>query len=128
MNNEVTKAIEQLKCAYSLSAVIACDDGAGGARVIVEEVDLGPRFEPRITWMGGHITGLYPYADIYPVFIDAGVCRVDGKPFEAPVTPGHNFQGRPALQVSRVNRQVQCTPQTAVIKFSKIVEFLDSLQ
>ena len=127
MNQEVAEAIEQLKVAYAPSAMTVVDDGQGGAYVIVETVDFGERFVPSTTWMGGHLSYLYPYADIYPMFIDAGVRRADGKPFEVPVTPNASFQGRPAWQVSRINRQVQTAPQTAVMKFAKVREFLESL-
>lgn len=127
MIQEVTEAIDRLKVAYASSAVTVAEDGQGGAFVIVETVDLGERYEPRTTWMGGHITPFYPAADIYPMFIDAGVTRTDGKPFEAPVTQGASFQGRGALQVSRINRQVQHGVQTAVIKFAKVVQFLETL-
>lgn len=127
MNQEVAEAIEQLKAVFPSSAVSVTEDGQGGAYVIVETVELGERFTPPTTWMGGHITALYPYADIYPLFIDGAVRRTDGKPFEVPVTHGHVWRDRPALQVSRINRQVQLTTQTAVIRFKKTLEFLENL-
>lgn len=126
MNQEVAEAIGELKAAYPSSTVTVTEDGQGGAYVTVEEVDLGSRLEPRTSWMGGHITALYPYADIYPLFIDAGVRRSDGQPFQIPITHGHIFQGRPALQVSRINRQVQLTTQTAVMRFKKTLDFLET--
>jgi hypothetical protein len=127
MNQEVAEAIEELKRAFAPSELTVTDDGSGGAYVIVETVDLGPGFTPTSTWMGGHITGLYPASDIYPVFIAAEVCRANGRPFEVPVTPGHQFAGRPALQVSRRNNQIHLAQQTAVAKFNKILDFLGTL-
>jgi hypothetical protein len=127
MNSGVFEAIEELRRAFAPSELTVVEDGQGGANVIVETVDLGGRFEPRSSWMGGHITALYPNADIYPVFIDASVQRVDGRAFEVPVTPNASFMGRPALQVSRVNNQIHLAPQTAVCKFGKIIHFLATL-
>jgi hypothetical protein len=127
MNQEVAEAIEQLKVAFTGSAVTVTEDGQGGAYVVVEDVDLGPGFEPRTSWMGGHITALYPAADIYPLFIDAGVRRINGRSFEVPITAGHRWRDRPALQVSRINRQVQLIPQTAVMRFKKTLSFLETL-
>ena len=127
MRAEVSQAIEELKRQFEGAPVAAVDDGAGGAFVIVESVAIGPRFRPETTWIGGHITAQYPYADIYPMFIDAGVVRVDGVPFSAPVTPNANFQGRPALQVSRRNNTIGAAPQTAVAKTLKILDFLARL-
>ncbi len=94
---------------------------------MVESVAIGARYEPERSWLGGHITAQYPYADIYPVFMDATVRRRDGSAFEAPITAGHDFCGRPAIQISRRNNQMQNSGQTAVAKFLKIVDFLDKM-
>ena len=127
MKPDVAEAIEELKRAFPSSAVTSDEDGQGGAYIFVETVDIGTRFVPSTTWMGGQITALYPYSDIYPVFIDAAVRRADGREFAAPITNGHNFAGRAAIQISRVNNQVQNCPQTAVAKFMKILDFLEKL-
>lgn len=127
MNQDVAEAIAELKRAFPESVVDVVEDGSGGARVRVEPVDLGDRFEPRLTWMGGHLTPLYPNADIYPVFIGGDVRRRDGKPFEVPVTHDASFLDRPALQVSRMNNQLHLARQTALSKFVKILHFLETL-
>lgn len=127
MNSDVSEAVAELRRAFPEAQVTANDDGEGGARVIVDPVDLGARFSPRQTWMGGHITALYPNADIYPLFIDAAVRRADGKGFDAPVTHGASFDGRAAIQVSRRNNQIHACPQTAVAKFTKVIDFLEKL-
>jgi hypothetical protein len=127
MNQDVAEAVEELNRAFSPSAVTVTEDNAGGAYVIVETVDLGPQFTPQQTWMGGHIPSLYPAADIYPVFIGADVQRAGGRAFEVPVTTGHTFNGRPAIQISRRNNQIHLASQTAVAKFIKILDFLEKL-
>lgn len=127
MNQDVVDAIAELRRAFPSAVVEVAEDGSGGARVRVEPVDLGERFDPRLSWMGGHLTSLYPNADIYPVFIGAEVRRCDGKPFEVPITTGHTFMDRPALQVSRMNNQLHLARQTALSKFVKIVHFLETL-
>ncbi|MCY4611584.1 MAG: hypothetical protein OXC38_07805 [Gammaproteobacteria bacterium] len=128
MKQGVTDAIEELKKAFPSSTVTYNEDGQGGAHVFVESVDIGERFVPSATWMGGHITAHHPYADIYPVFIDATVCRVDGQEFNEAVTHGHSFADRPAIQISRRNNRIQNNPQTAVAKFMKIIDFLEKMQ
>ena len=125
---EVGEAIEELKRAFPGSELTVSEDGQGGARVMVESVALGARYEPQQSWLGGHIHAQYPYADIYPVFMDATVRRRDGKAFEAPITNGHNFCGRPAIQISRRNNRMQNSGQTAVAKFLKILDFLEKVQ
>jgi len=127
MNQDVSSAIDELKRAYPCSEITVSEDGQGGAYVIVEQVEIGAQFTPPIVWMGGHITAMYPNADIYPVFIDAGVSRLNGKPFEVPVTPNATFMGRSAWQVSRANNQIHLAPQSAAMKFAKVVHFLGNL-
>jgi len=128
VKQDVANAIEELKCAFPSSAVYSREDGEGGAYVIVEDVGIGSRYQPSSTWMGGHVTALYPYADIYPLFIGDDVCRVDGVAFEAPITHGARFLERPALQISRRNNHTQHYPQTAVAKFVKVIDFLEQLR
>ena len=127
MKQNVANAIEELKVAFPTSDICCQEDEEGGAYVIVEDVSIGCRYRPSSTWLGGHITALYPYADIYPLFIADNVQRVDGVAFEPPVTPGAQFLDRAALQISRRNNQAQQTPQTAVAKFLKVLHFLGEL-
>lgn len=128
MKQDVASAIEELKRAFPASEVYYSEDGNGGAYVVIENVEIGDRYQPSTTWLGGHITALYPYADIYPHFIADEVSRIDGVPFEPPITAGVQFLGRPALQVSRRNNNIQNYPQTAVAKFVKVIHFLKELR
>ena len=125
---EVGEAIEELRRAFPGSELTVNEDGQGGAHVMVESVAIGARYEPERSWLGGHIPAQYPYADIYPVFMDAAVRRRDGTAFEAPITEGHSFCGRPAIQISRRNNRMQNSGQTAVAKFLKILDFLERVQ
>ena len=127
MKQDVASAIEELKRAFPSSEVCSREDGNGGAYVVVEEVDIGDRYQPSFTWLGGHITALYPYTDIYPLFIGDDVRRLDGVAFAPPVTLGHRFLERPALQISRRNNHTQNYRQTAVTKFVKVLHFLEEL-
>ena len=128
MKQHVSDAIDELDRAFLSSTVTSREDGSGGAFVIVEDVVIGPKFDPSTTWLGGHITATYPYADIYPLFMGDDVRRVGGLPFEAPVTGGAHFEQRSALQISRRYNRTQNYPQTAVAKFLKVLRFLEELQ
>ena len=127
MKQDVAHAIEELKRAFPSSEVSSREDGDGGAYVVVEGVEIGERYRPPSTWLGGHIPALYPYADIYPLFMADAVRRVDGVAFEAPITHGARFLERPALQISRRNNHTQHYPQTAVAKFLKVLHFMEEL-
>jgi hypothetical protein len=128
MKVEVSTAIEELKRQFSASSTTVREDGQGGAYVLMEPVELGAKFLPPATWIGFQITAQYPYADIYPVFIGSDVQRADGVAFQAPVTPGHNFEGRAAIQISRRSAAAQSGSQKAVAKILKVLEFLENLQ
>jgi hypothetical protein len=127
MKIEVSSGIEELRRQFSASIFTVREDGQGGAYVIVEPVVLGQKFRPDSTWLGFHIPPQYPYADIYPVFIGANVARANGVPFAVPVTPGHIFEGRPAIQVSRRNSVAQSGLQKVGAKILKVLDFLEKL-
>jgi len=127
MKIEVSAGIEELKRQFSASTLAVREDGQGGAYVVMEPVELGPKFQPASTWLGFHIPPQYPYADIYPVFIGGNVARAEGVPFAAPVTPGHIFEGRPAIQVSRRNSAAQSGLQRVGAKILKVLDFLENL-
>ena len=127
MKQDVANAVEELKRAFPSSDICSREDGDGGVYFIVEDVAIGDQYEPSSTWLGGHITALYPYADIYPLFMADNVRRIDGVAFEPPVTPGAQFLERPALQISRRNNHTQSYPQTAVAKFMKVLHYLGEL-
>jgi hypothetical protein len=127
MKAEVASAIEELRRQFDSATVTLAEDGQGGARVVVEPVSLGPRFRPSETWIGFHIPAQYPYADIYPMFIGGDCTRVDGVILTAPVTSGHQFEGRGAIQVSRRSAAAGNGQQTAVAKVLKVLDFLAQL-
>lgn len=127
MKFEVSQAIEELRRKFPGCELTFEDDGSGGARVLIENVDVGPKLSPSQTWLGGHITGLHPYADIYPLFMGAEVTRANGQPFAVPITSGHSFRGRPAHQISRRNNQMQSMGQPAYTKFLKVLDFLKGI-
>ena len=127
MKVEVSGAIEELKRQFDTCVFTLRDDGQGGAYVIMEPVQLGSRYRPEHTWVGFHIPAQYPYADIYPVFIGGDLRRAGGGTFVAPVTPGHQFEGRSAIQVSRRSGAAQNGQQKATAKILKVLDFLGKL-
>jgi hypothetical protein len=127
MKNDVSNAIAELQRQFSDSPVSVVDDGQGGAYIFIEAVQLSPRFNPRASWVGFHIPAQYPYADVYPVFIAGNVTRADGIAFVAPVTSGHNFQGRPAIQISRRASTAPGGTHNVTAKILKVIYFLEHL-
>jgi len=128
MKIEVSTAIEELKRQFAQASFTVREDGQGGAYVTMDSVELGPTFRPELTWVGFQIPAQYPYADIYPIFIGAEVARTNGVAFAAPITPGHHFEGRAAIQISRRNGAAQGGLQKATSKVLKVLNYLEKLE
>lgn len=126
MTPSVAAAIEGLKKAFPNTTVtVLAEDGNGGAFVLVDGIELGPKFSPTQTWFGAQLPASLPYADVYPLFMGAEVKRTDGAALSGPLS-GLNWQGRQAIQVSRRNNRM-VGGQSAVAKFVKVIEFVRSL-
>lgn len=124
MRNDVAVAIDELRRQFPEAECAVNEDGQGGAHVFLDPIDIGARYEPERTWVGFHIPAQYPYADIYPVFIGGECRRRDGTAHTAPITNGHTFQGRSAIQVSRRSATAQNSGQKAATKLLKVLAFL----
>ena len=127
MTPAVQQAIESIRCVFEGANLSIEEDGAGGAYVIIDSVDIGNKYIPSSTWIGAHLSPQLPYADVYPLFIGADVARSDGSAFTAPITPGHNFRGRSAIQVSRRTNRLDPNLQTAASKFLKVIHWLKEM-
>lgn len=123
---EVAKALEELGNAFSGTDVSAFADVDGGAWVTIGSVDIGDRWTPSTTWLGFHIAATYPYADVYPLFIDGSVQLSEGGSLPEAVTAGARFEGRPdtCLQVSRRSNRWNPTIDTVAIKVTKVIAWL----
>jgi hypothetical protein len=124
VNQQVQQAVEVLRQSFEGATVNLEEDGAGGAYVFIEPVNLGPRFSPSETWVGGHLTAQTPYSDVYPVFIGANVAWTDGRALSAPISAGHTFRGRAAIQVSRRANKRDPKFESPVAKFNKVLHWL----
>ncbi len=124
MTPEVECAVRAIRETFVGATVLLEEDGAGGAYVIVEGVNLGPRFNPSETWLGGHLTAQVPYSDVYPLFMGAEVRWADSRAFSAPISAGHNFRGRGAIQLSRKSNRRDPKFEKPVTKFNKVLHWL----
>lgn len=123
MNPAIAAAIGDLARSFSDSRTSYIDDRQGGAWVLVEDVDVGPAFTPRTTWVGFVISPLYPRADVYPHFIRPDLTRTDGAPLTAPLNPGQSMPGfnRPAIMVSRRSNRWDPARDTAALKLHRVL-------
>ncbi len=124
MTAEVQRAIEEIRATFAKHALNVRDDGEGGAYIVVEGVDPGPKFEPSSVWIGFRITFQYPYADVYPHFVDGGLRRKDGRPLGEAMSPMQAFEGRAAVQISRKTSKPDARFETAARKLLRIIDWL----
>ncbi len=124
MNDAVTNALEDIRAAYPDATVTATPDNDGGAYVIIDAVPLGAPYKQESTWFGFRITFQYPYADVYPHFVRSDLERMDGRPLGDGMSTGHNFAGRPAVQISRRSNRLNPATDTAALKLAKVLQWL----
>lgn len=133
MQEAVRKAIDEIAARYPGHQIRICEDGQGGAYVIVDELQLGDRYAPPTSWIGLHITCLHPEPDIYPFFLSGDVRYVGDGPtpnggYPEAISPGHKMPGfdLPAIQVSRRSNGWNPRRDTAAAKLARILDWIRS--
>src|SRR3712207_1372280 len=99
---EVEEAVAEIRAAFPGNEVRATLLETGGVEVTVEDINLTERYEPPTTFVGFRIEHSYPYSDVYPHFVRPDLRKADGAALPSPgMVPGQQWQGRPAIMVSR---------------------------
>jgi hypothetical protein len=124
MTPEVTQAIKEIAVALPDCRVESKDDGQGGAVVTVHNVPLAGSYQQSDTWVGFHVTHPYPYCDVYPHFIRADLSRKDGRALSEGMQVA-NFQGQPAIQISRRSNRHNPAIDTAALKLLKVLKWMN---
>jgi len=124
MNAAVAKAISEIRATFPNTPTEIQDDGQGGESIFLEDIPIGELFTSSSTWIGFRITFQYPYADVYPHFVRGDLLRRAGAPLGTGITGGHNFLGRPSLQLSRRSNRLNPQTDTALLKLLKVTQWL----
>lgn len=121
---QLAQAVDELVATFSETRVVVTPD-PGGVWVEISEVALGGRWTPGSTWLGFHIASTYPYADVYPHFID-GSCLLATGGLPQAVSPNASFPPRnePCLQISRRSNRWDPARDSAAIKALKVIDWL----
>lgn len=123
MKPSVEAAIEELKRQFDGHDVSAEPDGEGGVYVVVEDVESGDQYIPTLTWIGFHLSYLYPETDVYPLYVGGDLHRTDGVALGEGMSPT-TWQGRTAIQISRRSNRRDPRVDTAAVKVVKVLEWL----
>lgn len=128
MKPAVLQAIAEIKAQFGEARVQVVENPDGGARVVVQAMELGPPYQQADSWFGFTLAPLYPYADVYPHFVRSDLSRLDGQPLQAPIHVGNSFFGEPAVMVSRRTRLTgPANPNSALLKLLKVQKWLRSV-
>ena len=125
MTPEIQQAIGEIELAFPHAEITTTQDGDGGAYVVVADVALSKEYRQRETWIGFRITHTYPYADVYPHFVRADLCRADDRPLGQGISHG-TFQSRAAIQLSRRTNRLNPATDTALLKLQKVLRWLNN--
>jgi hypothetical protein len=115
----VREAVDAVREHFAGHSVEVFPDGAGGAHVIVHDVKIGSRYTPESTWLGFQLNAAYPQSDVYPHYIGR-VGRCDGQPHGEGIQ-FVDWQGRPALQLSRRSNRWNPSLDNAILKAEKVI-------
>ncbi len=125
---EIARAIAEITAMFAKHAVDVEPDDEGGAYVKVADVFIGSQYSPDRSWIGFRITFQYPFADIYPHFLQTGIQRVDGAALGAAFNPGSTFERKsskiPAILISRRSNHRDPATETAAIKLAKVLDWI----
>ena len=124
VNTPVAQSVADVRGAFPENQVHAWPDGQGGARVVIESIELGPAWVQQTSWLGFDISYVYPDADCYPHYVRPDLQRVDGQALLPPVHVGNLFAEQPAVMVSRRSNRRDLVLGTAARKALSVVSFL----
>ncbi len=124
MSPAIATALDELRAAWPECEITSADQSDGGATVTLSVVTLGPQYQPDRSWIGFTIPYNYPYADVYPLFTDPGLARVDGAPLGEGFQQQVQWNGRATTQISRRSNGWDSAVDTAAAKLQKVQEWL----
>jgi hypothetical protein len=123
MTDAVKEAVEEIKQTFAGHPVSVEEEEQGGAHVTVGELPIGSQYEPEKSRCSFTITFQYPYADVYPHFLDANVVRKDRQPHKGGFSVT-TWRDRPVLQISRRSNHRNPLLDTAAVKLLKVLQWI----
>src|SRR5260370_35395689 len=121
MTPAVQAAVTEVEQSFPGHRLDVTPESQGGAYVIVHDLNLGGRYAPATSWIGFLIRFQYPYADVYPHFVQADLKRIDGANLPSGFSGPIAWNGRQALQISRRPNPWSAGVGTAPSERAKVV-------
>jgi hypothetical protein len=123
MTDAVKEAVEEIKLVYSDHPVTVEEEAQGGAYVTVGDLPIGSQYEHEKSSCGFLISFQYPFADIYPHYLDASVVRKDKKPHPQGFSVT-TWRDKRVLQISRRSNHRDPANDTAALKLAKVLQWV----
>lgn len=127
MTPEVEQAIAEIRQAFPEHTVEVQPESQGGAYIIVHNLLIGEQYTPSTSWIGFLLSFQYPYADVYPLFMDSMVHRADGQAWGTGLSSPVSWNNRNTVQISRRANPWNPAVDTAATKLAKVLAWLRSL-
>jgi len=124
MTPAVQAAVTEVEQSFPGHRLDVTPESQGGAYVIVHDLSLGERYAPATSWIGFLITFQYPYADVYPHFVQADLKLIDGTNLPSGFSGPIAWNGRQALQISRRSNRWTAGVDTAAMKLAKVLNWI----
>jgi hypothetical protein len=121
-SSTISAAVDEVREHFASKSVEVLPDDNGGVFVIINDIEVGPRYTPATTWLGFQLNAAYPASDVYPHFVGMHT-RTDNQGYGDGITPT-TWRGRPALQLSRRSRAWNPQFDTAALKAEKVITWL----
>jgi hypothetical protein len=123
LNPEVRQGLDELAVLFGELSVVP--EGQGGARVTIKSLPLPGGLNRSESWCGFVIPYNYDDAQVYGHHFPADLRRADGQQLDGPgFNYSGNWDGAPALIVSRSSPGWRKGTDTAALKLVKVIEFL----
>ena len=117
----VAAGVDAVRKHFAGHPVEVVSDGAGGAYMIIDDVEVGPLYSASRTWLGFQISAAYDSADVYPHYISV-LTRTDGSPHGDGIQ-SVTWRDRPALQLSRRSNGWRPGLDNAALKAEKVIRW-----
>ncbi len=124
MTPDIEGALSELRASFPENQIEATPDEQGGAYVVISALPLGAQYQPAQAWLGFAIGFQYPASDIYPLFTDSSLARIDGAPLGEGFQQSVQWNGRETTQISRRSNRWNPAEDTAALKVAKVLAWL----
>jgi hypothetical protein len=130
MTPELNIAVEEIQRAFPENSITIKEEVNGDLYMVISDLEIGEQYTPKTSWLGFKLTFQYPFADVYPHYIDGNIRRSDGASFGEGIHLNQTFAGLPdrsSIMLSRRSNRWNPATDTAALKLIKVLDWIRHL-